>query len=233
MKKVLLCKNNSTFFYAYKGGENMADKEVRVKIVADTSDIKKKLNDLQRELKDVASTLNKADDNGFDNLIKDGQEFKETVTEVNKAVTNLGDNIDKTDRSDFDTLTKSGNKLKELFSDLGTKLNAEGIATKFNKIKETMKELGSATLNKISDKFREIFDSGREGTSLFSRLKAIIGSITGKFSGFGGKIKAVFSSVKSSIGGFVSSMANVFTAVNTGRMSIDKHAQSLKKMKTD
>ena len=51
----------------------MADKEIRVKIVADTSDISKKINALEKSLKDMASTIDKADNN---RLIK-GEELVE------------------------------------------------------------------------------------------------------------------------------------------------------------
>ena len=37
----------------------MADKEVRVKIIGDTSDLTKKLSNLKKDLKDIASELEK------------------------------------------------------------------------------------------------------------------------------------------------------------------------------
>ena len=189
----------------------MADKEVRVKIIGDTSDLKNKLNALKKDLKDLASSSNKSNNNMFDKMSKDVDEFKQDVKEADKVMDNFNSSLNKSNKNNnFDKLTKSvdklkanmtklGTALKNAFSNLGKNLNISGITDKFTKIKNAMKELGSNTLGKVASKLKEMFSSGREGSSIFTKLRDIIGSITGKVSNFGGKVKGAFSGVKAKI----------------------------------
>ena len=229
----------------------MADREVRVKIVADTSDITKKLSNLEKELKDLVSTIDKADGSDiFDKSTKGATEFKDTLKDVDKVIDNLDDSMDEVDKNDFNNLTKTSNKLKELFSDLGKKLDTDGIAKKFTEIKnsfsdlgnklnvdtiakkfteikDSMKELGGSVLNKVSEKFKSIFDGTKEGTTIFSRLKEIISKISGKFGDFGNKIKNSFSSVVKGGDGVVGTISSMITAWNTQEDAITKTGKKM------
>ena len=249
----------------------MADKEVRVRIIGDTSDLTKKLSNLKKELKDIANGVN-GNNNTFDKLSKDADNLKDSIKDTDKAVDNLNDSLSKTNKNNnFDNLNKStsklstnmtklkdkikdafsnlgdnklsnslsnisndiqskfsklGSKLKSTFSDLGSNFkkvfnnlgsgfDISSITKKFTAIKDSMKELGGNILTKVSNKFKEIFSNGKEGTTLFSRLKNILSGISGKFGDFGGKIKNTFSNMRSSMGGIVSTLANISTAINT------------------
>lgn len=208
----------------------MADKEVRVKIIGDTSDLTKKLSNLKKDLKDIANGVN-GNNNAFDKLSKDADNLKDSIKDTDKAVDNLNDSLNKTNKNNnFDNLNKSTSKLstnitklkdkiKDAFSDLNGKLgngfDVSNITKKFTAIKDSMKELGGNILTKVSNKFKEIFSNGKEGTTLFSRLKNILSGISGKFGDFGGKIKNTFSNMRSSMGGIVSTLANISTAINT------------------
>lgn len=208
----------------------MADKEVRVKIIGDTSDLTKKLSNLKKDLKDIANGVN-GNNNTFDKLSKDADNLKDSIKDTDKAVDNLNDSLKQTNKNNnFDNLNKSTSKLstnmtklkdkiKDAFSDLNGKLgngfDVSNITKKFTAIKDSMKELGGTILTKVSDKFKEIFSSGKEGTTLFSRLKNILSGISGKFGDFGGKVKNTFSNMKSSMSGVVSTLANISTAINT------------------
>ena len=208
----------------------MADKEVRVKIIGDTSDLTKKLSNLKKDLKDIANGVN-GNNNAFDKPSKDANKFKDNIKDDIKAVDNLNDSLKQTNKNNnFDNLNKSTSKLstnmtklkdkiKDAFSDLNGKLgngfDVSSITKKFTAIKDSMKELGGNILTKVSNKFKEIFSSGKEGTTLFSRLKNILSGISGKFGDFGGKIKNTFSNMRSSMGGIVSTLANISTAINT------------------
>lgn len=215
----------------------MADKEVRVKIIGDTSDLTKKLSNLKKDLKDIANGVN-GNNNTFDKLSKDADNLKDSIKDTDKAVDNLNDSLKQTNKNNnFDNLNKSTSKLstnmtklkdkiKDAFSDLNGKLgngfDVSNITKKFTAIKDSMKELGGNILTKVSNKFKEIFSSGKEGTTLFSRLKNIIGDIGSRFSNFGGKIKNTFSNMRSSMGGVISTIANVSTAINTTVSNADK-----------
>lgn len=206
----------------------MADREVRVKIVADTSDITKKLSNLEKELKDLVSTIDKADGSDiFDKSTKGAKEFKDTIKDVDKVIDTLDDSIDEVDNSDFNNITKSGNKLKDLFQSLAKNLNTDGIAKKFTEIKDSMKELGGNVLNKVSEKFKSIFDGTKEGTNIFARLKEIISKIGGKFGDFGNKIKNSFSSVVKGGDGVISKIAGLSTAFNTYEDSVTKTSKKM------
>ena len=209
----------------------MADKEVRVKIIGDTSDLTKKLSNLKKDLKDIANGVGNGNNNTFDKLSKDAEDFKDNIKDDIKAVDNLNDSLKQTNKNNnFDNLNKSTSKLstnmtklkdkiKDAFSDLNGKLgngfDVSNITKKFTAIKDSMKELGGNILTKVSNKFKEIFSNGKEGTTLFSRLKNILSGISGKFGDFGGKIKNTFSNMRSSMGGIVSTLANISTAINT------------------
>lgn len=250
----------------------MADKEVRVKIIGDTSDLTKKLSNLKKDLKDIANGVGNGNNNAFDKLSKDAENLKDSIKDTDKAIDNLNDSLDKTNKNNnFDNLNKStsklstnmtklkdkikdafynlgdnklsnslsnisndiqskfsklGSKLKNTFSDLGSNFkkvfnnlgsgfDISSITKKFTAIKDSMKELGGNILTKVSNKFKEIFSNGKEGTTLFSRLKNILSGISGKFGDFGGKIKNTFSNMRSSMGGIVSTLANISTAINT------------------
>ena len=262
----------------------MADKEVRVRIIGDTSDLKKKLSDLKKELKDVANDVGNGNNNAFDKLSKDANKLKENLNDTDKAVDNLNDSLKQTNKnSNFDSLSKStsklstnmtklkdkikdafsnlsdnklvnslssiandiqsrftklGGKLKSIFSDLGSSfkkifsnlggnLDISSITKKFTSIKDSMKELGSSVLNKVATKFKDIFASGQEGTTLFGRLKNIIGDIGSRFSNFGGKIKGVFSKGKSGILDMITAFNSWRTATNTGDSDLDKYKKRL------
>ena len=208
----------------------MADKEVRVKIIGDTSDLKNKLNALKKDLKDLASSSNKSNNNMFDKMSKDVDEFKQDVKEADKVMDNFNSSLNKSNKNNnFDKLTKSvdklkanmtklGTALKNAFSNLGKNLNISGITDKFTKIKNAMKELGSNTLGKVASKLKEMFSSGREGSSIFTKLRDIIGSITGKVSNFGGKVKGAFSGVKAKITDIITSLSTLVTGIaNSGK----------------
>ena len=55
----------------------MADKEVRVKIIGDTSDLTKKLSNLKKDLKDIANGVGNGHNNTFDKLSNDAEDFKD------------------------------------------------------------------------------------------------------------------------------------------------------------
>ena len=228
----------------------MADKEVRVKIIGDTSDLTKKLSNLKKDLKDIANGVN-GNNNTFDKLSKDADNLKDSIKDTDKAVDNLNDSLKQTNKNNnFDNLNKSTSKLstnmtklkdkiKDAFSDLNGKLgngfDVSNITKKITSIKDSMKELGSSVLNKVATKFKDIFASGKDGTTLFGRLKNIIGDITGRIGSLGGKFKSVFSGAKNSISGIISSISNVFTAINTKSKkisNIEQYAKLEKRLKS-
>jgi TP901 family phage tail tape measure protein len=231
----------------------MADKEVRVKIVADTSDITKKLNDLEKALKDMANTMDKLDSgDGLDKATKSVKEFTDAVELADDEVDELSDSLDKLDNGgDFDKLTKSGKELSD---------NLEKIGKSAKELDDTLDKLdnnGFDRLNKNTEELREdiklatddfkefnrqqklVQDTGKENNTIFDKLKNLFSNLSSEATQFGGKLTASFDKGKTSILQMVEAFSSMQTAskINTARIeelnsSINKGEKHLADLKS-
>lgn len=142
----------------------MADKEIRVKIVADTSDISKKINALERSLKDMASTIDKADNNSFDNLIEDVDRLEKSINEAESEIKELDDSLERIDNNSLNKLQKSTEETRESFNNLEKSLKEVSDAIEktdnnnFNNLIEDTDRL-ELSLREAEDKIKELSDA--------------------------------------------------------------------------
>ena len=175
----------------------MADKEVRVKIIGDTSDLTKKLSNLKKELKDIANGVGNGNNNIFDKPSKDADNFKDSIKDVDKAVDNLNDSLKQTNKNNnFDNLNKSTSKLSTNM----TKLK--------DKIKDAFSNLGDGKLGgKLKDTFKSIEEPLKKLKDSFSKLKG------GNFSGAFDSLKVACSSTVGKLTAVVAGITAVYVAL--------------------
>jgi len=211
----------------------MADKEVRVKIVADTSDIKKKLSDLEKSLKDVAKTLDNVDSDGLDKITKSVKEFEDAVELADDSVDELDDSLDKLDNNgnfnkstkgvkEFgDALEKTTDSAKELDDSLD-KLDNNGL-DRLNKDVEEIREDIKLTTDDMKEFNRQLDktqDTGKENTTIFDRLKTLLGSLSGEATTFGDRMGSSFEKSKANIFEMISAFSDMKTATKLNEKNV-------------
>jgi TP901 family phage tail tape measure protein len=188
------------------------EKKVVVKVIGDTSDLTKKLNALERKLKDFTSTLNKVDDEGFDKVIKDSDKLNEAINKVDKTVDNLKEDINEIDDNKaLNNVAKAGEKAKETFDNLGKELKAT---------QEEMKEVGENT-GKITTKLEGVNEEAKEGVNTFNRLKEstsdVAKNLKDGFNSAGQSINNTTTKATKGMSGLVNTTANVATALGSNK----------------
>ena len=210
----------------------MADKEVRVKIIGDTSDLKKKLSDLKKELKDMASSLDKMDSGGLDKATKSIKEFSDAIENTDKEVDELSDSLDKLDNGgSFDKATKGAKELDDSFErvtksakELGDSLDKvdnndfNTLNRNTKETQETFKNMGDRVLPEVVQQFEKIQDIGKEG--VFGG-KDIFGDI-------GEKISSSFQKGKSSILDWLNTFSSIETASKINGARIEEVNNKIK-----
>ena len=146
----------------------MADKEVRVKIIADTSDIKKELSNLEKSLKDLAKVLDNMDNNNLDKTVKSVKELGDAVEKTTDSTKELDDSLDKIDDGNLDEATESAKKLADVLKDTSDKASkgAKEISDSFDKTNKTIKDFGDNVskidnegFDKLSKDVKELDDN--------------------------------------------------------------------------
>lgn len=146
----------------------MADKEVRVKIIADTSDIKKELSNLEKSLKDLAKVLDNMDNNNLDKTVKSVKELGDAVEKTTDSTKELDDSLDKVDDGNLNEATESAKKLADVLKDTSDKASkgAKEISDSFDKTNKTIKDFGDNVskidnegFDKLSKNVKELDDN--------------------------------------------------------------------------
>lgn len=221
----------------------MADKEVRVKIIGDTSDLKKKLSDLKKELKDMASSLDKMDSGGLDKATKSIKDFQDAVENTDKEVDELNDSLDKLDSNGgFDKTTKGAKELDDTFErvtksakefdDTLDKLDNNNFNT-LNKntqeTQETFKSITDRVLPEFNRQLEKAQDTGKESNTIFDRLKNLFSNIDDIGGRFGGKLSASFDGCKNNILEMAEAFGSLSTVSSLNTKRIDELRNNIKK----
>jgi TP901 family phage tail tape measure protein len=166
----------------------MSDKEVRVKITGDISDLIKKLN----QIKDAFEDLGKGDSN-------------------NKAINNMVDDLQKVQKeldaveTDMDDLVSSSKKLDNgTFEDMADGIEHVSKAT--NNLGESFKEItetGTNGFSKVNEQMQDMVQSGEEVKDAFKKAFSFIEDtkLNLEFGGDENKSNSLFSSIAE---GFIS-----------------------------
>ena len=184
----------------------MADKEVRVKIIGDTSDLKKKLSDLKKELKDMASSLDNMDSGGLDKATKGAKELDDTFERVTKSAKEFDDTLDKLDNNNFNTLNKNTQETQETF-----------------------KTITDRVLPEFNRQLEKAQDTGKESNTIFDRLKNLFSGLDDIGGRFGGKLSASFDGCKNNILEMVEAFGSLSTASSLNTKKIDELRNNIKK----
>ena len=166
----------------------MSDKEVRVKITGDISDLIKKLN----QIKDAFEDLGKGDSN-------------------NKAINNMVDDLQKVQKeldaveTDMDDLVSSSKKLdNNTFEDMADGI--ENVSKATNNLGESFKEItetGTNGFSKVNEQMQDMVQSGEEAKDAFKKAFSFIedSKLNLEFGGDDSKSNSLFSSIAE---GFIS-----------------------------